>query len=122
MTQKNPKNLLDGLMTDCRMMDRTTEADGFGGVKEKYLPGAAFKATIRKDGSTEAIIAEKNGLSETFTVVVNKRIRLRHDDVIRRESDQQIFRITSDTLDSEAPEASTVKITKCTAERWELPQ
>ena len=113
--------LLDGMMTACRMMDRTTIPDGFGGVKEGYLPGAEFQATIRKDSSTEAIIAEKNGLSEIFTVVVSKRMRLRQNDVIRREKDRQIFRITSDTLDSEAPDASTVKIAKCTAERWELP-
>lgn len=113
--------LLDGMMYECRMMDRTTTPDGYGGYKEAYAPGATFQATIRKDSSTEAIIAERNGLSEIFTVVVNKRIRLRQHDVIRREKDQQIFRITSDTLDSEAPDASTVKITKCTAERWVLP-
>lgn len=113
--------LLDGMMTECRMMDRTTVPDGFGGFKDAYEPGATFQATIRKDSSTEALIAEKNGLSEIFTVVVSKRLRLRQNDVIRRESDKQIFRITSDTLDSEAPDASTVKITKCTAERWVLP-
>lgn len=112
--------ILDTMMTECRMMDRTTIPDGFGGVKETYAPGAAFQAVIRKDGSTEAIIAEKQGLSEFFTVVVSKRMRLRQNDVIRREKDGQIFRITSDTLDAEAPEASTVKITKCTAERWVL--
>ncbi len=113
--------LLDGMMTECRMMDRTTLDDPYGGTIDAYVPGARFQATIRKDSSTEAIIAEKNGLSEIFTVVVSKRMRLRQNDVIRREKDQQIFRITSDTLDSEAPDASTVKITKCTAERWTLP-
>lgn len=118
---KKPKTLLDEMMTACRMMDKTTVPDGFGGVKEGYRPGATFQATIRKDSSTEAILAEKSGLTETFTVVTGKRMRLRQNDVIRRESDQQIFRITSDTLDSDAPDRSTIKITKCTAERWVLP-
>lgn len=113
--------ILDGIMTTCRRMDKVTADDLYGGTIETYQPGATFQAVIRKDSSMEALIAERSGLTEIFTVVVDKRIRLRLHDVIRRESDQQIFRITSDTLDSEAPEASTIKITKCTAERWTLP-
>jgi hypothetical protein len=52
---------------------------------------------------------------------VDKGFSLDYHDVFRRVSDNQVFRVTSNIKDSEAPEASTVKIGKVTAERWELP-
>lgn len=114
-------SLLDRMMTPCRIMDHITGDDPYGGIIDSYEPGATIQAVIRKDTTTEAQVAEKSGMSEFFTIVTNKRVRLHYHDVIRRESDGAIFRITSDSLDSEAPDASTVKITKATAERWVLP-
>ena len=73
-----------------------------------------------KDNSTEALIAEKQGVSEIYTVVVQKGTVLEYHDVFRRLSDGAVFRVTSNITDNEAPNASTVRIAKVTAERWEL--
>lgn len=115
-------SLLDSMMERCTMLDKTTINDGVFGRREEYVPGATFRATIIKDSSMEARMAEKQGVTEVFTVVTQKGFGLEYHEVFRRDSDQQVFRVTSQQLDSEAPEASTVKIGKVTAERWELPQ
>lgn len=113
-------SLLDSMMSKCTMIDKRTVSDGVFGVIEQWVDGASFEATIIKDTTTEARLAEKQGVSEVYTVVVHKNVPLRYHDVIRRESDQAIFRITSNIADSEAPDASSVKIGKVSAERWAL--
>ena len=114
-------SLLDDMMEDCLMMDKTTVNGGLTGRQDTYSPGAAFKATIIKVSSDQTMLAEKQGVGEVFTVVTEKGFGLAFHDVFRRESDQAIFRVLSNQMDSEAPEASTVRIGKVTAERWVLP-
>ena len=113
-------NRIESMMTQCTMIDKRTTSDGVFGIIEQWVDGASFNAAIIKDSSTEAILAEQQGVSEIFTVVVNKNTPLRYHDVFRRESDKTIYRVTSNTLDSEAPDASSVKVAKVTAERWHL--
>ena len=112
-------NLLIQAMEDCRILNHVRTDDTFGGYKESWTYGASFKAAIGKITSVEQMIAEKEGLSESFNVVVNKGITLDYHDVFIRLSDNAIFRVTSRTTDSTAHPASTVKIAKVTAERWE---
>ena len=114
-------NLLESMMTACTMLDKTTVSDGVFGFTTVDVDGASFMATNIKDTSIEARTAEKQGVTEVYTVVTAKGTALQYHDVFRRESDEQVFRVTSIQRDSEAPERSTVQIGKVTAERWELP-
>lgn len=114
-------NLLTQMMEECKILNRVRTDDPFGGYKETWTPGAKFKAAIGKDGSPEQLVAEKQGISEAFTVVVDQSFSLDYHDVFQRVRDGAIFRVTSRTTDSTAHPASTVKIAKVTAERWELP-
>lgn len=116
-----PMNLLESMMEACTMQDKVTVSDGVFGFTTVWQDGATFSAAIIKDNTTEALIAEKQGVTEIFTVVTQKGVSLQYHDVFKRNSDGQVFRITSNQKDSEAPEASTVKIGKVTAERWEIP-
>lgn len=102
-------------------MNRIRVDDDFGGYSETWTEGASFKAAIIKNSTTEAQIAEKQGITELFTVVVKKGFSLSFHDVFKRVSDGAIFRVTSNVKDSEAPDASSVKIAKVTAEKWVLP-
>ena len=113
--------LIDTMMEKCRILNHIREDDPYGSYTDTWRDGASFDATIIKDTTTEAHIAEKQGITEIFTVVTRKQFPLSYHDVFRRLSDGQIFRVTSNAKDSEAPEASTVKIAKVTAERWSLP-
>lgn len=112
--------LIHELMTPCQIMNYVRQDDPFGGYTKEWQPGATFNAAVIKNASTEAQVAEKQGMSELYTVVVDKGFELDFHDVFKRLSDGEIFRVTSRTKDSEAPERSTVKIAKVTAEKWEL--
>jgi len=114
-------SLLDEMKTVCTMIDKRTIPDPAGGFSPEWVDGASFGATIIKNQSLEARIAEKDGLKSVYTVVVDKGIPLSFHDVFRREEDGQIFRVTSDIKDSEAPARSTVQIGKVTAEEYTLP-
>ena len=92
-----------------------------GGFVQTWVEGATFDALIRKDSAPEQVVAQQQGAAEVFTVMVDKSVPLEYHDVFKRVSDNAIFRVTSESKDSEAPARSTVKIEKVTAERWELP-
>ena len=108
------------MMEKCRILNHIREDDPYGSSTDTWQDGATFDAAIIKDSTTEAIVAEKQGITEIFTVVVKTGFVLDYHDVFRRLSDGQIFRVTSNVKDSEAPEASSVKIAKVTAEKWVL--
>ena len=114
-------NLLQQMMEECLILNHVRTDDDFGGFKEAWTEGASFYAAIGKNGSPEQLVAEQQGVSEQFTVVVDDTLVLDYHDVFKRKSDNAIFRVTSKTTDSTAHPASTVRIAKVTAERWELP-
>lgn len=109
--------LIQKLMVPCHKMIRNEAPDPYGGHKETYTQGKPIRVFIRKDSSSEMQVAEKTGLGEFFTLVFNRRETLRQNDVIRRDSDGACFRVTSNSLDSEAPDPSSVLISKVTAEK-----
>ena len=109
------------MMEQCRILNHIREDDPYGSSVDYWADGATFDATIIKNSSPEVMVAEKQGIAEIFTVVIRKGFQLDYHDVFRRLSDGQVFRVTSNVTDSKAPEASTIKIAKVTAEKWVLP-
>ena len=59
--------LIESMMVDCVMMDRTTTPDGEGGFTREWVEGAPFKAAIVKNSSLNAKVAEKQGVTEVYT-------------------------------------------------------
>lgn len=114
-------SLIDEAMTSCTMLDKTTQPDGQGGIERVWTDGAEFQAAVIKDSSMQARIAEKQGVTELYTVTVAKGLDLDFHDVFRRESDGAIFRVTSNQTDSETPARASFQIGQVTAERWVLP-
>lgn len=109
------------LMEDCCFINHSRVDDAFGSSVETWTDGATFKAAIIKNNATEAIVAEKQGITEIFTVVIEKGFVLDYHDAFRRLSDGQIFRITAPSTDNDAPAASSIPIAKATAEKWVIP-
>ena len=114
-------SLIETMMEDFVFLNKVKVDDPVGGYKDDYQDGVTFKAAVIKNSTTEAQIAEKQGITEIFTIVTDKSMVLEFHDVLRRVSDGEIFRVTSRAIDSQAPEASTVPIAKVSAERWVLP-
>lgn len=114
--------LIAEMMVPCKLMNHIRTDDPYGGYSETWAEGASFQAAVIKNNTTEAILAEKQGVTETFTIVTNKPFRLEYHDIFKRVEDGQLFRVTGNTVDSEAPKRSTVPISKVTAEKWEIPE
>jgi len=114
-------NLLTQVMEDYRIMNHVRVDDDFGGHAGGYTEGKTIRAAVAKNASPEQALADKDQISEVFTMVVEQGVTLGYHEVLKRVSDGAIFRTTSRTKDSTAHPASTVKISVVSAERWELP-
>lgn len=114
-------SLIDVEMKECTMLDKTTVADGYGGIVEVYNDGAPFDAAVVLDDSIEARTAEKQGVTALYTVTTRKNINLHYHDVFRRESDKKIFRVTSDGDDKRTPRTANLNMRQVSAEKWKLP-
>jgi hypothetical protein len=110
-------SLIDVMKEECVMLDKRTVPDGMGGFVPEWVDGAPFMAAIIKDNTLAARVAEKQGVTELYTITVDKGLELDFHDVIRRLSDDAIFRVTSNIDDSETPSVATFQIGQVTAER-----
>lgn len=105
----------------CTTKTKTTVSDGQGGYKTTWADSAIFNAAIVKNSSIEAVVAEKQGVTELYTITLPKTVTLNYHDVFKRNSDSQIFRVTSNYKDSEPPVVANFGFRQVTAERWTLP-
>lgn len=114
-------SLLTEAMSECEMLDKTTEPDGYGGYISTWKAGVAFIAAISFDTSIEARVADAQGVSSLYTVTTLRAMTLEYHDVFRRLSDGKIFRVTSDGDDKFTPKSATLDMRVVTAEEWSLP-
>lgn len=114
-------SLIDTMKVQCTMLDKTTAPDGMGGYVVTWNDGAQFRAAIVKDSTMQGRIAEAQGVTEVYTVTVDKSLPLDFHDVFRRDSDGAIFRVTSNITDSKTPNVASFQFGQVTAERWVLP-
>lgn len=115
-------SLLDATKEKCVMIDRTTTADGYGGMIVSWVDGAEFEASIAFDSSMEAVTAQAAGATELYTVLTSRAINLQYHDVFRRKSDNKIFRVTTDGDDDKTPKTAGLNLRKVRAEEWALPE
>lgn len=113
-------SLIDLMMTECVIMNKAKISDGEGGFETEWSEGAEINVAIVKDSSMDARIAEKEGVTSTYTLTTKRENALDYHDVIKRLSDGQTFRVTSDSIDSKAPSFSSLDMAVVTAERWDL--
>ena len=113
-------SLLSEAMTTCVILNKQTEADGYGGYITTWVDGAEFKATIVLDSSMQARIGEKQGVTALYTVTTTKALNLQYHDVFRRVEDGKIFRVTSDGDDKKTPASAALDMRQVSAEEWSL--
>ena len=113
-------SLLTEQMEDCTIIDRVTASDGYGGYISRWQDGAKIKCAIVFDSSMQARIAETQGVKALYTITTQKNINLQYHQVIRRERDGKIFRITSDGDDKHTPASATLNMRQVTGEEWSL--
>lgn len=117
--------MLPGLMNDflepCTMLEKSKQPDGEGGWRNVWTDGAEFSAAITYDTTLSARVAEQEGMKATYTVTTEKSMPLDFHDVFRRDSDRQIFRVTSQGSDKKTPKSASFQVSQVAAEEWELP-
>lgn len=113
-------SLLDEEMEKCTLIDKRRVPDGYGGTIVEWTDSVEFDAAIVLDTSTEARIAEKQGVTNLYTITTRKAMNLQYHDVFRRSSDGKIFRVTSDGDDKKTPKSANLNMRQVSAEEWEL--
>lgn len=113
-------SLIDDFTVPCTLLERRRVPDGEGGWRTTWEDGAAFDAAITLDSSTQARVAEAEGVTDLYTVTTSRATPLTFHDVFRRETDRQTFRVTSDGTDRRTPASAGLDMTQVSAERWEL--
>lgn len=112
--------LYEAMMEKFVLMEKTRTADGLGGWTTVWSDGTEFDAAIKKDDTLQAREAEKAGVTELYTVTVRRENPLDYHDVIKRLSDGQTFRVTSNITDNTSPTFSGINFGQVSAERWRL--
>lgn len=113
-------SLLDDTMETFNIIDKVKVSDGYGGTIDTWTEGIEIKAAAVLDSSDEMRVAMAEGVKASYTVTTNKNVNLQYHDVVRRQRDGKIFRITSDGDDKYTPAASSLNMRQVTAEEWEL--
>lgn len=113
-------SLLDAAMENCVILDKTTQKDGYGGIKTVYVNGAEFPAAIVFDNSMQARAASVQGVTDLYTITTRKNVVLQYHDVFKRAMDGKIFRVTSDGDDKATPASASLDMRVVSAEEYEV--
>lgn len=113
-------SLLNEAMEACTILNKQTQADGYGGYVTTWADGASFQAAIVLDTSMQARLAEKSGVTALYTITTRKALNLQYHDVFRRDADGKIFRVTSDGDDKKTPTSAGLDMRQVSAEEWTL--
>ena len=114
-------SLLDSAMESFVFMNKARVDDGESGYITTWAEGAEFTANARFDSSMQARIGEAQGVTALYTITTRKAVTLEYHDVVKRVSDQKIFRVTSDGDDVKTPESAGLNMRQVTAEEWKIP-
>lgn len=101
----------------CVRLEKTSTPDGQGGKTTSWKPSKPFEAAIVRDSATVSTVAERADPSASFTITT--QTPLAFHDVIRRESDGLVVRVTSEEV--RTPERASFAFVQYEAERWEVP-
>ena len=113
-------SLLTEMMEKFHIMDKVTSDDGYGGVTTEWKEGATFQGVATFDTSMQARAAEKQGVTSMYTVTTPKSVVLQYHDVIKRDRDGKVLRVTSDGDDKHTPASANLNMRQVTAEEWSI--
>lgn len=114
-------SLLYDAFEDVVLLEKTRVPDREGGWTTSYTDGPQFKAAITLDSSLQAQVAAQAGVKGIYTITTPKTITLEFHDVVRRQRDNKVFRVTSDGDDKFTPDSATFQIRQVRAEEWVIP-
>lgn len=114
-------SLLDEAYEEYTIINKVKTSDGYGGTVTTWTDGASIQGAIVFDSSIKAREAQAQGVSSVYTLTTKKSVILEYHDVLRRERDKKIFRVTSDGDDKFTPKSATLDMRQVTCEEWKIP-
>lgn len=102
-------------------MEKRSSSDGMGGFQEIYVDGAEFNGGLSTNQTMETRIAQRQGVTAIYTIIVPLNVALAYNDVIKRKSDNKLFRVTSNPTDMKTPNMSEMAYYQMTAEPFVIP-
>lgn len=113
-------SILDDFSQDCVIIEKRRVPDGEGGSITTWEEGLEFKNYQALDTSMEARIAEKQGVTSVYSVLVDKAIPIEYGDYFKVKSSGNVYRVTSNPDEKQAPKSASFSLKYFTAERTEL--
>lgn len=115
-------SLLENAYEDFSVLNKVVVADGYGGTTTIWTDGATISGAMVYDNSTQMKVAQAMGVTSSYTLTVQKNVKLDYHTVLRRESDKKLFRLTSNSDDKKTPEEASLNMRQYSAEEFVLPQ
>jgi len=116
----NTYGIMEDMACDYCMIVKTEVPDGAGSNTVTYTEGSSFKAVMVHNSSTDAPVAEKEGIDSSFKLYVDKNKEFDYHDIIKRIKDNQAFRITI-TDGKSTPYVSDMDMKTIMCEKWVIP-
>ncbi|MBP5311909.1 MAG: head-tail adaptor protein [Clostridia bacterium] len=113
-------SLLEQAYENFILMNKIRRPDGYGGTDTVWEDGPTIKGALVMEDSTTALIAQAMGVTAVYTLTVRKSLELDFHDVLKREKDGKIFRITNDSDDIKTPASAGLDMRQYKAEAWTL--
>lgn len=114
-------SLLSEAFESFKVINKAIIDDGYGGTTTVWTEGATIQGAMVLDSSIQAKMAETQGVKDLYTLTVRKSMQLDFHTVLKRTSDDKIFRLTTDSDDKKTPNSATLDMRQYSAEEWSLP-
>lgn len=104
-----------------RIINRSTESDGYGGFIDTYTMGAKFEGVLVLNDSINAQVAMSQGVTGVYKLFYDKSLRIPwHTVFCKDEDNSRVFRVTSKDEKS-TPSSSSMDLRYVLCEEWEIP-
>lgn len=113
-------SLLSDAFTNFIIINKSIVDDGYGGTKTVWTEGATIQGAIVHNTDLESQVAQVMVSKNLYTLTVRKELELDYHTVIRRLSDNKIFRLTSNSDDYKTPPSASLNMRQYSAEEWQL--
>ena len=101
-------------------IDIISVSDGEGGYFTNYVEGAEISVAVTNENTSLTRIAEALGEQVEYRVITKRNVKFSQDDLIKRLSDGQVFRVYYKNT-KKTPKSANLDIRETFAQEWSIP-